>query len=209
MLHQEDSLYKDNDEYQTDDSIESNMSMDDDDNGKKNDRLNAVVTKANISAMDRKLINNISNIASHFANVTLSLREPKTNAQKIYQMCGIGIDKSKKFVSTTTQRSVCNVSQPLSQQFRTRQSLFRKSRFRGRVYTDTMFGIKSMRGNKISQIFVTDFGDIQVFPMHSKKDSHKALLRFFRKQAYQHQYTLTTPKNLALKKDGGTLWKNT
>ena len=155
--------------------------------------------------MDRKRTNAVSKIASSFANFTSFLREPKTNAQKIYQMCGIGIDKSKKFVSTTTQRSVCNVSQPLSQQFRTRQSLFRKSRFRGRVYTDTMFGIKSMRGNKISQIFVTDFGDIQVFPMHSKKDSHKALLRFFRKQAYQYRCMLTTSNNLALQKDGGTL----
>ena len=124
-------------------------------------------------------------------------------------MWGIGIDKAKKVVSMTTQKPVRNVSQPLSRKLRTRQSLFRNCRFRGRVYTNTMFGIKSMRGNKTAQIFVTDFGDIQVFPMHSKKDAHQALLRFFRKQAYQHQCTPTMPKNLALQKDLGTLWKNT
>ena len=42
-----------------------------------------------------------------------------------------------------------------------------------------MFGIKSTRGNKTAQIFVTDFGDVQVFPMHSKKDAHQVLLRYF------------------------------
>ena len=77
------------------------------------------------------------------------------------------------------QRAVRNVSQPLSRRFRTRQSLFRHRRFRGRVYTDTMFGINSMRGKKTAQIFVTDFGDVQVFPMHSKKDAHQALLIYF------------------------------
>ena len=42
-----------------------------------------------------------------------------------------------------------------------------------------MFGIKSMRGKKTAQIFVTDFRDVQVFPINSKKDAHQALLRYF------------------------------
>ena len=158
------------------------MSMNYYDNGKQNDRLNAIVAKAKISAMDRKIINALSNIASYFANFTSPLIYPKTNAQKLAQMWGIGIYKAKKVVSTTTQRAVCNVSHPLSRQFRTRQSLFRHRRFRGRVYTKTMFGINSMIGIKTAQTFVTYFGDVQVFPMHSKKDDHQALLRFFRKQ---------------------------
>ena len=94
-------------------------------------------------------------------------------------MWGIGIDKAKKVVSPTTQRAVHNVLQTLSRRFRTRQSLLRNRRFRGRVYIDTMFGIKSMRGNKTAQMFVTDFGDVQVFSMHSNKDAHQALLRYF------------------------------
>ena len=77
--------------------------------------MNAVVTKANIAAMDGKIINAVSKIYSSLANVTLLLIEPKTNAQKLAQMWGIGIYKTKKVVSTTTQRSVCNVSHPLSQ----------------------------------------------------------------------------------------------
>ena len=77
--------------------------------------MNAVVTKANIAAMDGKIINAVSKIYSSLANVTLSLIEPKTNAQKLAQMWGIGIYKTKKVVSTTTQRAVRNVSHPLSQ----------------------------------------------------------------------------------------------
>ena len=53
-LHQEDSLYKDSDEEQTDESIESNMSINYDEDGEQNDCLNAVVTKVKITAMDRK-----------------------------------------------------------------------------------------------------------------------------------------------------------
>ena len=95
------------------------------------------------------------------------LIEPNTNAQKLAQMWVIRIDKAKKVVSTTTQREFCNELHPLSQRLRTRHSLLRQCRFRGRVYTKTMFRIKSMRGNKTDEIFVTEFGDLQVFPMHS------------------------------------------
>ena len=90
------------------------MSMNDDENSKQNDRLNAVATKANIAAMDRKRINTVSKIASYFANVTSLLRDPKTNTQKLAQMWGIGIDKAKEVVSTKTQRAVHNVLQSLS-----------------------------------------------------------------------------------------------
>ena len=98
--------------------------MNDDDDGKQNDLMDAGVTKAKITAMDRKIINAESKIALSFANVTSSLREPKTNDKKLAKMWGIGIDKAKKVVSTTTQRAVRNVLQPLSRQFRIRQSLF-------------------------------------------------------------------------------------
>ena len=62
QLHQEDSLYKDSDEYQTTNSIESSISMNGDDDGERNYHLNAVVTKARILEMYRKLINYLSNI---------------------------------------------------------------------------------------------------------------------------------------------------
>ena len=56
-FHQEDSMYKDSDEDQTDDSIESDIIMNDDDISEQNERLKEVVTKAKITAMDRKRIN--------------------------------------------------------------------------------------------------------------------------------------------------------
>ena len=99
-------LYADSDEDETDESIESIMSMNNDDNGEQNYHLNAVVTMANIAAMDRKTINAVSKIASSFANVTSLLRDPKTNAHKLVQILGIGIYKTKKVVSMTTQRAV-------------------------------------------------------------------------------------------------------
>ena len=111
-MYQEDSSYEDIDEYQTADSIDSNMRMNDDDDGKLNDCLKAIVTNAMITAMDRKRSNAVFNIASSLENVTLSQREPKTNSQKIARMWGIGIDKAKKVISTTNQRAVCNILWP-------------------------------------------------------------------------------------------------
>ena len=201
------------------------MSMNDDDNGKQNDRLNAVVTKAKIADTDRKRINAVSKIASSFANVTLLLIEPKTNDQKLAQIRGIGIGKAKKFVYMTTQRAVCNVLQPLSRRFRTHQSLFKHLRFRGRVYTDTMFRIKSMRGNKTAQTFVADFGEVQVFPMHSKKDAHQVLLRYIQETGVPTSMDADNAKELSTEKgrrnvmekhgdikksyiEPGSLWQN-
>ena len=65
--------YEDSDEYHTYEYIESHMSMNDDDDGERSDRLNAVVTKAKITAMDSTQINALSKIASSFVNVTTSL----------------------------------------------------------------------------------------------------------------------------------------
>ena len=88
-MQQEESFYEDSNEDQTDESIESNMIMNDDDNSEQNDSLNAVVTNAKIADMDRKRINAMSKIASSFANVTSLLRDLKTNAHKLAQMWGI------------------------------------------------------------------------------------------------------------------------
>ena len=65
------------------------MSMKDDDNGEQNYHFNAFVTKDKIAAMDRKRINTVYKIASSFANFTSSLRDPKTNSQKLSHMWGI------------------------------------------------------------------------------------------------------------------------
>ena len=119
-------------------------------------------------------------------------------------MWGIGIDKAKKVVSMTTQKSVRNVSQPLSRKLRTRQSLFRHCRFHGIVYADTMFVINSTRGKKMAQIFVTDFGDVQVFPMHSKKDAHQSLLRYFQEIGVPTSMHAGSAKELSTKK----VWRN-
>ena len=95
-------------------------------------------------------------------------------------MWNFSVDTARQVLSTTTQYAVREVNGPLSRRLRTRQAIFRNRRFRGRVYTDTMFGITSMRGNKAAQLFVTDFGDVQIFGIKHKREAHLALSKYFR-----------------------------
>ena len=68
-----------------------------------------------------------------------------------------------------------------------------------------MFETMSMRGNKTAQIFLKDFRDVQVFPMHSKKDAQQVLLRYFQKTGVTTSMHADNAKNYALQKDEGPL----
>ena len=56
----------------------------------------------------------------------------------------------------------------------------------------------------MAQIFVTDFGDVQVFPMHSKKDAHQSLLRYFQEIGVPTSMHAGSAKELSTKK----VWSN-
>ena len=107
-------------------------------------------------------------------------RKPKVTPERLAQMWGIGIEKAKLTVEATTQSAVRDVSGPLTRRFKTRNALYRRRRFRGTAYTDTMMsGVKSMRGNVCAQVIVTDFHDITVYPLKSKMKAYVGISRYF------------------------------
>ena len=82
-----------------------------------------------------------------------------------------------------------------------------------------------MRGNKTAQTFVTDFGEVQVFPMHSKKDAHQVLLRYVQETGVPTSMDADNAKELSTEKgrrnvmekhgdikksyiEPGSLWQN-
>ena len=107
-------------------------------------------------------------------------KKPRVSAERLAQMWGIGIDKAKATIQATTQHAVRDITKPFTRRLRTPQALYRRRRFRGTVYTDTMMsGIKSMRGNKCAQLMVTDFYDCTVYPLPSKSKAYAAMSRYF------------------------------
>ena len=107
-------------------------------------------------------------------------RKPRVTPERLAQMWGIGIEKAKLTVEATTQSAVRDVSGPLTRRFKTRNTLYRRRRFRGTAYTDTMMsGVTSIRGNVCAQVIVTDFHDITVYPLKSKKQAYVGISQYF------------------------------
>ena len=101
-------------------------------------------------------------------------RMPEVYAWKITQMWGIGIERYNKTMFGTTHNSVLN------KRFRTRQEMSVRSRFCGITYTYTMIsGVKSVLGNMVAQVYVTDLGYFRICPLSNRKDSHTSLSRYF------------------------------
>ena len=103
-------------------------------------------------------------------------RNPNFDAIKVAQMWGIGVDCAKKRITVTTQNSVWYVTKPLTKQFRTRQVMFRCQRFKEMTYTDTTIsGVKCASGNRVAQVYVTDFGDVRIHPLAHRIEVHTSL----------------------------------
>ena len=107
-------------------------------------------------------------------------RKPKVSAEQLAKLWEIGIDKAQHTIDATTQQSVRTFDKPFSRRLRTPQALYRRNHFRGIVYTDTMMsGVKSIRGNTCAQLMVTDFYDVTLYPLKSKRKAHVAMDRYF------------------------------
>lgn len=62
----------------------------------------------------------------------------------------------------------------------TGEAMIRCCWFRGKCYTDTMLSsVKSVRGNKAAQLFVTEFGDVTVYPVKQRREAYTALSKYF------------------------------
>jgi hypothetical protein len=97
----------------------------------------------------------------------------------------IPLHKAKNMVERTTQRGVCTVLHPtLSRRFRTSNRMLCYRRLSSNLYSDTMFcpKVKSARGYTMAQIFATDFGWSQSYPMMRKGKAHEALGLLFTRE---------------------------
>ena len=73
---------------------------------------------------------------------------------------------SKKTIMITTKNYVRDALIPPTKWFWTRQEMFRHQRFRRTTYTNTMTeGVKYVSGNRVAQVYVTDFGDVVIYPL--------------------------------------------
>jgi hypothetical protein len=121
-------------------------------------------------------------------------------------MWGIGIEKAKLTVEATTQSAVRDVSGPLTRRFKTRNALYRRRRFRGTAYTDTMMsGVKSIRGHVCAQVIVTDFHDITVYPLTSKKEAYVGISQYFVDRGVPSQLHSDNAREMTTKAE----WKKT
>ena len=112
---------------------------------------------------------NIKQVASTFRNTTV-------NSNKLSNMWLIIIENAKELIRTTTQTTVHDTTETFTRQLNMMQSLFHSRLFRRRVSKDTiLLSVKYVQVNKAFQIFVTKFGDVNVYPLSNKGDAHKAL----------------------------------
>ena len=82
-------------------------------------------------------------------------KNPKVETINLAHMWGFGVERAKKTIMSTTQNAVWGVTIHLMKRFWTRQEMFRRRRFKGIEYTDTMIvGVKSMSGDRVSMVYV-------------------------------------------------------
>ena len=79
----------------------------------------------------------------------------KVGARKLAKVWFNGVERAKKTIMSTTQNAVWGVTIHLMKRFWTRQEMFRRRRFKGIEYTDTMIvGVKSVSGDRVSMVYV-------------------------------------------------------
>ena len=94
-------------------------------------------------------------------------------------MCRIGVEWAKKIIMATGKNFVRDVTIHLTRRFWTRQAMFRHRQFSGATNTDTMIaGVKYMYGDRVAQVYVTDFGDVRKYLMAHRREAHTVLSRY-------------------------------
>ena len=102
------------------------------------------------------------------------------SADLLARKWGVGIDKAKRTLQSTTQDNVRSDLKALTRRYRTDLLLQRLRGLNCRFYTDMLFAKdKSIVGNTCAQIF-TDGGFVQIIPMRSKSEAVTILDRINR-----------------------------
>ena len=98
---------------------------------------------------------------------------PKVDYIKLAHMWGIEIERAMTNMMATTQNAVQDLSRPLTKRFRMRQEMLRCRRFSRTTYTKTMIaGIRYASGNRFAQVYVTNFGDIRIYPLSHRREDN-------------------------------------
>ena len=110
-----------------------------------------------------------------FATITND-RHHGVSPELLAQKWGIGIEKAKMTLKSSTQDSIRSAILPLTRRYRTDFMSQRLRRLSTTWYTDTLFSKqKSVVGNTCAQLFTDGKGFTYVHPMTSKKYAGEAL----------------------------------
>ena len=104
------------------------------------------------------------------------------DAQQLAKNWKIGLEAAKRTVDATTQLAVRDFTHTTGgRRLKPSHWVLNQARLDCQVYTDTLIArCRSLRGNKVAQVFATFFHFVRVFPMESKRDAHYSLDDFFR-----------------------------
>ena len=117
-----------------------------------------------------------------FISATHADKAKGVSAEQLSKTWRVSIDDALRTLDVTTQRSTRTQNPTLSRNYGTNDRMLRYKRINDYFYMDTFFATKkagkSSRGNKCSQLFVTDRGFIYVVPMKSKSEVLLAVKQF-------------------------------
>jgi hypothetical protein len=104
------------------------------------------------------------------------------DAKKLAKNWRIGLDSARKTVDVTTQLAVRDFTNTTGgRRLKPYAWMLNYPRLQCPVYTDTLFGkCKSLRGNKVCQIYATTFHFVKAFPLPKKGEAHHSLSDFFK-----------------------------
>ena len=109
-------------------------------------------------------------------------RRTKVTPEELSRRWGIGLQTAIRTLQTTTQRGVRTYPLQLDRRVRTWNHHLKVGVNRCSVYTDTMFAkVTSIGGNKMAQVFVTDFGFLDFYPMKSRGEAGDKLEKHVRR----------------------------
>ena len=107
-----------------------------------------------------------------------SKRRKYLSPQLLARRWGTHLETAKRTLDATTQRGVSSILNPtMNRRYRTNNRQLRYRRLSHDILTDTLeASVHSwFRQNWYAQVFATDFGWCQVYPMKKKRDAHHGL----------------------------------
>lgn len=117
------------------------------------------------------------------SSLLASKSQSSIDPQVLAKYWGIGLLSAKKTLEVTTQRAIRSTPTPsVERRWPTNDRAVRYKRLGHAVYHDTLSSQQvSMRMNKYSEIYATDFGWSRNFPMKKESDAHETLKLFLKR----------------------------